>query len=879
MSRRASRKSSSRRNPHPLAKVLHLLFWLFVLAVCAGAGGATGALLAYVREQGPIDKIERYDPPQVTRVFDRSGRNAIAEFFDERRELLALEDMPRDLVNAFVAIEDERFYDHFGVDLRGVVRALTVNLKAGGVRQGASTISQQLPRNVLARSVGRERSIRRKIREAFIAFQIEERFSKDQILEFYLNHIFLGHNAYGVQSAAHTYFRKDARDLTLAECAALAAIPKAPSAINPISSPQRLIERRALVLENMKRQGLVTPTRADEAKKEPLPEKREVVQPRVVSPYFVDHLRRSLVEESEFEEDLLMREGYRIYSTEHPEYQRILEEEIAAGLPEVEKKWQEAKPSRLVYERRDLEKESGATAPKPGQTRLARIVEVLPDGVRVELEGYTAFVPFHKEMAPARRMDGTTEMTWTGRYVKPYYNPDLVLRRGKLIDVDVRAVSPGGEIELRLSDTHRLQGAAVLLDVQTGQILALVGGENFYDQSNDGMWNRATQAARQPGSAFKPLLYATAIQSGMTAASVVMDDRVEFSNGYVPRNYSNRYSGPTTLYEALAESNNVVTVKLFGELGFSTAFRGYRRFDMSPPQARWKMRPEMPLCLGSLNVTPLSLAAAYLPFAHQGVAVAPWCVTRVQARGERTIFMKPREERRVISTQVAYIVTRMLIEAVRHGTARTTIGDFFDWSRTPEIAGKTGTTTNCVDAWFVGYTPELALVVYVGFDRGVRSMGPQMTGSRVACPIWRETMRRILETRTDWKMEFDVPAGIVFRDIASRTGLLVPKTGLNGGEKTLAQVPFIQNTEPTEESAGYDGLPYWEYQHPDPEINRQMSEAVYWVPPSVALFPFDPTEESLPEIEPREEAPRDLLAPPWQTGDDLPPEQIPDPGM
>lgn len=816
--------SAPSQNRHPLRGVL--VFWLLVTVflVCLSAGGGLGAFLGFLSRQSPIAKIEQYNPPLVTRVYEQRGERVVARFFDEKREILPQSEMPAHLKNAFIAMEDVRFYRHFGVDLLGLARAMLVNLKAGATKQGASTITQQLARNVLPKKVGWAKTVERKIREALVAFLIEQRYSKDQILEMYLNQIFLGHRAYGVQAAARTYFNKDARKLNLPESASLAAVPKSPSRVNPFTNPQKLIARRNLVLENMARAGFITPRQAEEAQEADLITTRSLA-PRVEHPYFIDYLQRELAEDPRFHREKLLTEGYAIRTTMNERYQKIVEEEIRAGLPEVEKKWQSAKWRRLRRENEELLKSFNTLYPRKGQRRLAKIVEVRPDGVEVEIEGYRGFAPFYKDFERNSR----GEKIWNGEYRKPWFFPEDVLKKGRLIDVVVGEVHrEDKEMELRLYDTTHVQAAAVLLDVKTGQIRALSGGHSFYDMANNGMWNRATrEPGRQPGSAFKPLLYATALaRTPRTPATVIMDDRTEFGpewNLYVPRNYENAYFGPTTLLEALAHSNNVVTVKLFSQMR-EKALEGYREFDFLEEKPQWDLgRGELSLCLGSLSVTPLSLASAYLALPRQGVAIAPTACIHVRNNQAERIYTPQPREKKILSPQAAYQMVYMMQEVVKSGTGRRMIGQYFDWEKTPPMAGKTGTTTAAVDAWFAGFTPELVLVVWVGFDKH-RSLGPGMTGSRVAIPIWRGIMERVLAEREDWKMAFDQPDGIVFRDITSRTGMLPSTQAERSGESVFKNVPFAQGTEPREKSPGFWDFPYWSHQHPDPEKNTIASK-------------------------------------------------------
>lgn len=804
-----------------------LWFWLTLVIATALMGGALGAFIGFISKQQGMEELEKYDPPQVTRILDRTGQQEVATFFVEKREVIPQGEMPRHLKQAFLAIEDERFRQHFGVDLEGVLRAIYTNLRKGARSQGGSTITQQLSRNV-SKDIGRRRSYVRKFREAIAALLIEQRYSKDQILEFYLNQIFLGHNSYGVQAAAQTYFGKDVRQLSLAESASLAAIPKAPTLINPRSNPEKLVARRNLVIQKMMQIGMISAEKGQQALAEDL-QTTHTTRPRVQHPYFIDYLRTSLNDIPEIKEDVLEMGGYQVYSTMDATYQQILEETVREHLPRVEKEWQLRKyrtenrwlTDRYRLERRYFQQRYNTLLPRRGQIRLAKITEVKENGVNVEIEGYTGFAPLRKEMERDRQ--GNPQ--WTGNYVKPWFFPEMVLKKGEYIDVYLRDVSSSNKtLDPLLYDRTHVQGAAVLIDVQSGQVLAITGGHRFYDRVNQGMYNRASSMpGRQIGSCFKPLLYAIAMQkANMTPGTIIMDQRIQYGsaqNPYVPRNYENKYYGPTTLLKALSMSNNVVTVRLLKRLGMQTALNGYYSFDMVDPKPQWDLPPELSVALGSHNVTPLSIATAYLAFARAGVVAEPTALTEITDLDLQKVYEKRPRERFVLSPQVAYLTTYMLREVVENGTGRRTIGSYFSDKDAPEMAGKTGTTTGCVDAWFVGYTPELVLAVWVGFDRS-RPMGPGMTGSRVAGPIWRDVIDRVLQTRQNWQKTFNVPSGIIFRDISSRTGLIADAQNIRGDERILKEVPFIEGTEPTQKTPGFITFPFWEYQHPDPEKNE-----------------------------------------------------------
>jgi penicillin-binding protein 1A len=675
-----------------------------------------------------------------------------------------------------------------------VARAIVTDLRTWSLKQGASTITMQMVGNVI---VGRKKDWTLKVRAALMAFQAEGSYSKDQILEFYLNQIPFGHYAFGVQAAAQTYFGKDAADLTVSECATLAAIPNAPGKLNPIINPEGAFNRRNKVLGNMLRLNMIDEETYEHEKATPITPPPDN-QHRISYPYFIDHVQRVLKHNPNLhnlQDDILTSGGYCVHSTVNTQYQQVLEAELPKALADVEKLWQKGKS--------EGQHESGRL--KAGQMRLAHIREVKDDGVDVDLEGQRLFVPYLKVY---QGVDEQGEKKWTGRYRKPYYDPDDVLKKGEPLDVRVKDVDEktGKVIDISMAeaDTQHIQGAAIVLDVKTGHVLALVGGNDFYDGLNNGMYNRATQGeGRQPGSTFKPFTYSAAISAGRTLATTVVDQKYDY-NGYSPKNYENTYSNlPTTLYWALTESNNNVTVRVFYELGFKRAFRFFQDFDIVLPNPTWVLKPELPLCLGTLSCTPLAMAAAYLPFARQGLGIEPLAVTRVTdlegkpitVDGSTDVF-RPRE-RPVLSPEVAYLVTSTLMEVAREGTGKG-VGKFFskvDYP-VPQIAGKTGTTTDCVDAWFIGYTPDLVLAVWVGFDAGNHSLGPSMTGGTVAVPGWCHIMDGILRTRSDWKMTFDKPTDIVLRDIMADGTLASPGQEDHGDHDVFPNVPFIKGTEP-----------------------------------------------------------------------------------
>lgn len=752
---------------------------------CAGIG--IGVVLGLVSRMPRIQMLDEYSPPGVTRVYDRTGDTKLIEYSTERRELVELEEIPQHVVNAFIAIEDERFYSHAGIDLTSVARAIKADVQSGEKAQGASTITMQVARNVVLQQ--RLKSWKRKFRELLTALQIERQYSKNQILEFYLNQIFFGAGAYGIEAASETYFDKNVKDLTVPEAALLAALPKAPSDLSPFRHKQAAIARRDLVLANMRRLGYI---KTDEELREfeqtpielhPRPASEEV------APYYADYVRSVMMKDRSMEATSdLGEKPYKVISSVDLQLQRICEQELSKGLRQVQKMIEPFDEGQLAEEEQTL----GPVM--AGQTRLARITGVTDNSVTVQVRGFHAKIPLPDK--------------------PPYFNPQEVLRKGNVIDITVHKMD-GKTLDCSLSNGH-VQGAAVLINPRTGEILALVGGDDFADVSNDGQWNRAAQGGRQPGSSWKPLLYASAFDQvdsngapRFTPGTVEMDEPVSVGN-WSPKNYEGNYLGPMALFDALVHSRNVPTVRLFLDIGAKRAVSLYHKFNIVNIPSNWDLPAVAPMALGTPNITPLELTAAYSVFANGGVGIRPIAIKLMVNTADRSdVTAAAREKVNVLSPQAAYMTARIMQDVIRIGTAKETIGKWMQEQtakgrRMPEMAGKTGTTNDCVVAWFIGYTPDLVLGIYAGYDH-MRSLGPKMTGSRVAGPIWAAAMDRILQTRTDWKPAFDVPPGIEFADMCSKSGELMTEACAASGDDVFPHAAFKQGTAPTRACSYHGG--------------------------------------------------------------------------
>ncbi len=769
-----SRRSSIFRRTFLLAAALS--------TICASLG--VGLFMGHVANLPPIDELEVYDPPEVTSVHDRFGSVETGKFQKENRQVVPLGEIPHRLRDAFIAIEDRRFYSHYGVDMIGVVRAVIANFRAGYTVQGASTITQQLTRNILPVRVGKMKSYRRKLREAILAIQIERRYSKDQILEFYLNHIDFSHNAYGVKAAAATYFSKEMEDLTIAECAVVAGIPKATTLYNPKSNPDRSMNRRNEVLNAMLREGFINDVQYEQSLAEPLRlnyTRREINR----YPYFHDALKRDLNRYYGLNDDILRTSGLTIHSTINPAIQDACIRALEKNLVKVERRIHQ-KSRRLERHYSEIEAWKGSL--EPGDRFLMRIDKVEIDSIRAKFRDYHGHVPLPDPL--------------------PYYEPAGVIREGNWIDIRVKSVNSSlRTFDGEFVDERPVQGSIVVLDTRTGEVYALVGGTNFYDR-HLGWYNRAIMGGRQVGSCMKPFFYASAMKRGFTPADMIIDEFIQYDKTYRPHNYGNKFSGPTTLVEALQESKNVVTLRLFEAIGPSRALRDVLKFDFMPekPGARWDLRPEINVCLGTSDCSPLDMASAYQVFANQGVGVRPQFFKSIIDPDGRVEIPVQHHERVILDSIATYQMTYLLRQVVTRGTGHSVIGSRFKQPEYPPICGKTGTTNLCRDAWFCGFTPDLVIVVQVGYDTP-KPMGKRMTGGKVAGPIWADVFGEIAITNDHWTMEFPVPEGVQEADICSRTGKLISDTCDQKNHRTYRKAPFRAGGAPTEFCDGDPVLP------------------------------------------------------------------------
>ena len=723
------------------------LLSLVVLAIACGMG--IGASFTYLYDFPELERLHNYKPSTITRVYARGGE-LLAELYQERRKPIPLRQIPTTLRQAFLAIEDSRFYDHPGVSYPDIFRAFIKNMRAGQFVQGGSTITQQLAKVLFLTP---ERKLKRKIREALLALEIERRFTKDEILEFYLNQIYLGSGAYGVQAAAQIYFGKTVAQLTLVESAMIAGMPKAPTRFNPRINPDKALSRRNLVINRMRASGFITEEQAKSAREAPIeviPRRANIVPEAA---YFIEKTRLSLGRRYG---QSLYKSGLQIHTTVDIGLQKIAHQALVDGIEKINKKRGFKSPGAKIKR-----------PPRLGDRFQFHILDITGNTVSGIIGDYEAEMPLPKHIDPKRLREG-----------------DLLL--GRVIKVD-RASK-----KLSLDWQETVQGAVIAFDPKTGALRALTGGTNFRRFP----FNRATQARRQPGSAFKPIVMGTALSQGYTPAHILMDTPfVRRMPGtlrdWKPRNYTNKFYGPVTMRRALQSSLNLATIKLLDQMGPQKAITFAHRLGIQT-----KMSPYLSLALGSIEVSPYQFTASYIPFATQGVYARPYEITKVTDGRNRVLEENVPTTHLAITPETAYQMKMLLRGVVTNGTGKKAkdIGAF--------LAGKTGTTNEFRDAWFIGFSEDLVLGVWVGRDDN-KHMGYRASGGSAALPIWVDVMKGWFEGRESEVQTPEPPPGITLVKVDSRSGHL-PSAWCEGEPITEA---FVEGTEPSEPCARKSRLP------------------------------------------------------------------------
>ena len=719
---------------------LDLLFYCLVFMVL------WAGMVAYYNFDQDLPSVSglthQYNPPGISYFYSKN-RHVIAEYAEERRKVIDVRKLPKHVINTFIAAEDANFFKHPGVDVTGVIRAFLKNFEAGRIVQGGSTITQQVTRTFLLTN---ERSYKRKIREALLAYRLEKNLSKYEILHLYLNQIYLGEGAYGLEEAAETYFNKNAKDLSIAEAAYIAGLVQAPSRLSPFENPGDARDRQLYVLRRMAEARFISREMMVKCANEAVHFSRRNIEPLTASLEFNEYVRRQVIDL--VGEKALFRAGIKVFTTVDLELQTAARSAVWKGLSEIgrrhgfdniHKHLDKNKRDAFLYR----QAESFLKAP----LRRGRLTEALVLDVDEKNR---------KLVVQAGREEGTVEtakLAWALKKhpISKAFSPgDVVM---------VQALEHDGTTGLwsfALEARPDIQASLFCMEPGTGRVLAMVGGRD----PEESEFNRAVQARRQPGSSFKPFLYTAAMDTGFTPADVLWDEPVEYYEGpndyWRPQNYDRVFIGPTTLYEALVKSRNVVAVRLMERVGPDEVIRLAHTMGIKS-----RLPSYMSLALGSAEVTLSEMVTAYGAFADQGQVTSPIFISRIEDKAGRLLYQAEPDTHRVLTPETAYIMTAMMKGVVERGTATRVkaLGR--------PVAGKTGTTNDLADAWFMGFTPELVTGVWVGRDRRER-IGSRESGGHAAAPIFVRYMKEALEGRE--VHDFPIPENVAFADIDPITG-------------------------------------------------------------------------------------------------------------
>ncbi|MBW7963817.1 penicillin-binding protein 1A [Bradyrhizobium sp. BR 10261] len=772
-----------------LVRFMGFLFAAGTVVFLVGVGAVAGLIWHFSKDLPDYSQLQDYEPPVMTRVHAVDG-SLLGEYAKERRLYLPIQAVPKLVINAFLAAEDKNFYEHGGIDYTGMARAGVLYLQNFGSNrrpQGASTITQQVAKNFLLTN---EVSFSRKIKEALLAMRIEKTYSKDKILELYLNEIYLGLGAYGIAAASLVYFDKSVNELTVAEASYLAALPKMPATLHPVRNRDRAIERRNYVIDRLQENGWIKQADADKARKEPL-----VVTSRsngahtFAGEYFAEEVRRDIFER--YGEKKLYEGGLSVRTTLDPKIQVMARKTMVAGLVN----YDEQQGYRGAISKLDI---SGDWGVKLAEIKSLSDISPWRMAVVLETSDQSARIGFQ----PNRELGGAvSKQRETGlitvdgvRWARPTQgnfkgktptSVAQVLQPGDVIYADPLYSKEGQPVEgqYRLRQIPEVSGAMVVMDPWTGRVLAMVGGFSF-DQSQ---FNRATQAYRQPGSSFKPIVYSAALDNGYTPSTVVLDAPIEIDQGqgagvWRPENFdAGKYMGPMTLRNALRLSRNTVTVRLAQDIGMPLIGEYARRFGVYDELPNY-----LSYSLGAGETTAMRMVTAYSMLANGGRRVKPTLIDRIQDRYGHTIFKHDQRECRgcdspggwknqpepqlidrreqVLDAMTAYQITELMEGVVQAGTA-TVVREVGK-----PIAGKTGTTNEAKDAWFVGFSPDVAVAIYMGYDKPrPLGRGNAATGGHLSAPIARDFFKLALADKP--AVPFKVPAGIKLVRVVAKTGM------------------------------------------------------------------------------------------------------------
>ena len=814
-----------------LSHLMLTLISLGFLGLIAGIGLFAFVVSYYGQDLPEYEQLKEYEPDVMTRIYAGDG-NLLAEYAREKRVFIPIQKMPEMVKQAFLSAEDKNFYNHAGIDPKAVGRAIIINLKNIGANRrlvGASTITQQVAKNFLLTN---EVSYERKIKEAILALRLEKALTKDQLLELYLNEIFLGQRAYGVASAAQTYFNKSLDELEIDEIAYLAALPKAPNNYHPVKKYDAAIARRNWVIGRMYEDGHIKKAQSEIAQQKPLKMAKRQLAEDINGDFFAEEVRR--VVKGKYGQKSLYQGGLTVKSSLQPDLQNMAVQSLRKGLMDYDKRHGWRGPIATLKSMDNWQEGLEKISPPEGQLpewKLAVVTNITDQKAALGfLDGTIAPLPL-------------SGVKWARKCLQDCYalgspitRVGQVLKKGNVILVEKI------KDDYVLRQIPKVQGAIIALDPHTGRVLAMQGGWT----QNASSFNRATQAQRQPGSAFKPFVYLAALDNGFTPASIVVDGPFSKKDGagkiWRPTNYSNKFYGPSTLRMGLEKSRNLMTVRLANNVGMGKVSEYADKFGIAKD-----MRKFLSFSLGAGETTLLKMTAAYGMIANGGKQITPTFIDRIQDRTGKTIFSYDNRpcvncgelirwdgqqvpnivdnRPQIASEQTTYQITSMLEGVVQRGTAVRLK------SLNRPLAGKTGTTNESKDAWFIGYSPNLVVGVYVGFD-DPKSLGKRETGSSVAAPIFGDFMEKALENEP--AIPFSVPSGMKNVRVNSKTGRLA-----NASDSNVIWEAFVAGTEPTwddyattEITDGNELADPYGYESAQTPIYNDGSVEVYSVPPT-----------------------------------------------
>lgn len=728
---------------------LKFLIVFIVLSIILGA--SVGGYFAIKKGIPSLEELKQYRPAAGTKIY-ATDDVLVGELKVEKGIFVPVNKIPEQVVNAVIAVEDSRFWRHRGIDYIAIIRAVLKDIISVELKEGGSTITQQLAKVMFLTP---EKTFKRKLREAALAIKMEKNLDKREILELYLNKIYFGHGAYGVEMASRIYFGKSVKDITLSEAALLAGLIKAPLVYSPYNDLTKAKERQQIVLSRMEDEGYIKRPEKENALKQPifLSSVRAGIE---ANNYFIEYIRRYL--EDKYGEDLVYRGGLKVYTTLDRNAQLSAVKALQQGLRDLDKRrgwrWPLEQRKDIDIKKELKSKELIATVvANIGDISSGLVLKVTEKEAMIKTRGVVGKLSIENARWASKVIDRRER---TGRVLKDF-KLTQILRPGDIVKVSIKTIKDH-TIQLSLEQEPEVEGAVIVVEPNTGYIKVIVGGYDFIKSE----FNRALYAKRQPGSAFKPIIYASAIDKGFTPASIVVDEPVTYRGGpegeWKPENYDHKFYGPTRLREALAYSRNVVTIKLVEAMGVNSVIDFARTLGFQGEMPR-----DLTISLGSLSVTPLELAFCFNVFASDGMKVKPIAIKYITDSKGRVLESNEPEAQEVISPQTAFLITSMMEDVVKYGTG---------WRAKAlgrPVAGKTGTTNDYRDAWFVGYTTNLVAAVWVGFD-DMRPLGPLETGARAASPIWAAFMKNVV---TGEPQEFSPPAeGIVSYSIDPATGLL-----------------------------------------------------------------------------------------------------------